>query len=344
MTRTSPPSPSPPSPSADDARPAGPAVPPPPQDPRNPAGARQPDGAQQSGSGGQATGSAPRDRAQALPAGSLRERLVARLGVAGREPGEPVEVYAGERRQVLGREVLLLLALSVGASAIYAALSLLRRLLAPVRLSDSQARLNTSVVQDQPWIDLAYQVVGIGLGVVPALFALHLLARDRIRPRTIGVDLTRPGSDLARGALLAAVIGIPGLLLYLAAHALNLSATVVPSSLPDVWWRVPVLVLSAMMNSVLEEVVVVGYLVTRLRQLGRSAAWAVGIAAVLRGAYHLYQGFGAFVGNAVMGVVFGWFFLRTRRVMPLIVAHTFLDVVAFVGYTALAGRVSWLPG
>ena len=29
--------------------------------------------------------------------------------------------------------------------------------------------------------------------------------------------------------------------------------------------------------------------------------------------------------------------------MPLIVAHTLLDVVAFVGYTLLAGHVSWLP-
>ena len=56
---------------------------------------------------------------------------------------------------------------------------------------------------------------------------------------------------------------------------------------------------------------------------------------MLRGSYHLYQGFGAFVGNAVMGVVFALFFLRYKRVMPLIVAHTLLDIVAFVGYTLL---------
>ena len=36
-----------------------------------------------------------------------------------------------------------------------------------------------------------------------------------------------------------------------------------------------------------------------------------------------------------MGVVFSLFYLRTRRVMPLIVAHTLLDVVAFVGYALL---------
>ena len=244
---------------------------------------------------------------------------------------------------MLRNEVLLVLAVSLGASGVYAALSLLRKLLAPIPLSQSQATLNGSVVPNQAWLDLVYQLVGIGFGVVPALLALHLLTRDRIPPRAIGVDGTRPGSDLRRGALLAAVIGIPGLLLYLAAYALGISATIVPSGLPDVWWRVPVLVLSAAMNATLEEVVVVGYLITRLRQLGRSAPWAVGLAAVLRGSYHLYQGFGAFVGNAVMGVVFGWFFLRTRRVMPLIVAHTILDTVSFVGYTVLAGHVSWLP-
>jgi membrane protease YdiL (CAAX protease family) len=281
----------------------------------------------------------------AAPAGSVVaarpsrwHRLTRRLAV---DPGPPADTALA--RPVLRNEVLLLLAVSLGASGVYAVLSLLRKLLAPIPLSQSQATLNTSVVPNQAWLDLVYQLVGIGFGVVPALLALHLLARDRIPARAIGVDGTRPRSDLGRGALLAAVIGVPGLLLYLAAYALGISATIVPSGLPDVWWRVPVLILSAAMNATLEEVVVVGYLITRLRQLGHSAPWAIGLAAVLRGSYHLYQGFGAFVGNALMGVVFGWFFLRTRRVMPLIAAHTILDTVSFVGYAVLAGHVSWLP-
>mgnify|MGYP003488981035 FL=1 len=37
-------------------------------------------------------------------------------------------------------------------------------------------------------------------------------------------------------------------------------------------------------------------------------------------------------GNFVMGVVFGWCYQRWGRVMPLVIAHTLLDVVAFVGY------------
>jgi hypothetical protein len=30
--------------------------------------------------------------------------------------------------------------------------------------------------------------------------------------------------------------------------------------------------------------------------------------------------------------------------MPLVVAHALIDIVAFLGYAALAGRVDWLPG
>ncbi len=58
--------------------------------------------------------------------------------------------------------------------------------------------------------------------------------------------------------------------------------------------------------------------------------------AVIRGAYHLYQGFGGFVGNLIMGVVFGLLYLRWRRVGPLVVAHVILDLVSFIGYALLA--------
>jgi hypothetical protein len=67
------------------------------------------------------------------------------------------------------------------------------------------------------------------------------------------------------------------------------------------------------------------------------------IAAVLRGSYHFYQGLGGFAGNAVMGLIFGFLFLRWRRAAPMIVAHTLIDGVAFVGYALLVGHVSWLP-
>jgi membrane protease YdiL (CAAX protease family) len=149
--------------------------------------------------------------------------------------------------------------------------------------------------------------------------------------------------DLARGAVLAAVIGGSGLGLYLAAFHLGVELNVVAENLPDIWWRIPVLLLSAAQNAIIEEVVVVGYLLSRLDRLGVRPARAVALSAVIRGSYHLYQGVGGFLGNAVMGVIFAVLYRRWGRVMPLIIAHGLIDAVAFVGYALLAGHVSWLP-
>jgi membrane protease YdiL (CAAX protease family) len=143
------------------------------------------------------------------------------------------------------------------------------------------------------------------------------------------------------GLGLAAVVGVPGLGLYFAARALNINTDVAAANLTE-WWAGPILVLLAFGNGLLEEVVVVGYLVTRLRQAGWGVAGAVTFSAVLRGSYHLYQGFGAFLGNAIMGVIFTLFYLRTKRLWPLVLAHTVLDVIAFLGYTLLHNHVSWL--
>ena len=77
---------------------------------------------------------------------------------------------------------------------------------------------------------------------------------------------------------------------------------------------------------------------TRLSELGCRTASAVAASALLRGTYHVYQGIGAFIGNAIMGAVFALWFVRTKRVMPLVVAHALLDVGAFVGYAVLRGQ------
>jgi membrane protease YdiL (CAAX protease family) len=243
-----------------------------------------------------------------------------------------------DRLRGLRAEVVIVLLLSLGQSAVYAAVSLIAKLTAGP-LSKQTATLNPSQ-SPRPYLDLTYQLLGIFFALIPVLLALYLLGPDRSK---LNLDRRRPGFDLGCGALLAAGIGIPGLALVYAAARLGLNARIVPAALQPVWWAVPVLILSAIQNAVLEEIIVVGYLITRLRQLGLRAWQMVVISAVLRGSYHLYQGFGAFVGNAVMGVVFALFYLRFRRVGPLIVAHSLLDIVAFVGYTLLpASWFGWL--
>jgi membrane protease YdiL (CAAX protease family) len=234
-------------------------------------------------------------------------------------------------------EVWIVLGLSLGQSAVYAVVSLVADLTrGPLR--DATATLNSSR-SDRQWLDLTLQLLGIGFALVPIALALYLLSLDRDRPsvlRRLGLGFSDPWRDVLRGAGLAALIGLPGLGLYAAGRALGVTAEVVPVPDTTYWWTVPVLVLSALQNAASEEIIVVGFLMTRLREL-RWGPWPVLLtSAVLRGSYHLYQGFGPAVGNAVMGLVFGYWFQRTGRVLPLVIAHALLDIVAFVGYLAFA--------
>ncbi|MEU8239403.1 CPBP family intramembrane glutamic endopeptidase [Actinoplanes missouriensis] len=243
-------------------------------------------------------------------------------------------------RRVYTTEIVIVLLLSLGQSAAYAIVSLAAKLTAAQPLAQQTAVLNAPQ-SARPYLDLTRQLLGIFFELIPVALVLFLLWRDHIAPsRELGIDYRRPRFDLGWGFGLAAAIGIPGLLLVYVSLQLGINAQIVPSALAPYWWTVPVLILSALQNAILEEVIVVGYLLTRLRTMAVSPAWMIAISAVVRGSYHLYQGFGAFIGNAVMGVVFALFFLRTKRVMPLIVAHSLLDITAFVGYQLLPD--SWL--
>ncbi len=246
-------------------------------------------------------------------------------------------------RKLIAFEVAAVLAVSLGRAAISALIDLGGSLTAHKALSAQHATLNASAAPGRPWLDLTWQVYGIAFGLAPVLLVAYLLWREGASLRTLGLDRTRPWRDLAYGAAVAAVIGGTGLGLYLAAHAAGAALTVVPTTLPAVWWRIPVLVASAFQNAALEEVVVLGFLLRRFDQAGMSPRRADAASAVIRGAYHLYQGFGGFVGNLVMGLIFARLYRRWGRVTPLLLAHALIDTTAFVGYVLLVGHVGWLP-
>lgn len=235
------------------------------------------------------------------------------------------------RRRLIS-EIALVLLLSLGASAIWAVLQFIDVSTRETPIGEQQVALNPSR-SDRAWLDLAYQFTGIALDLVPVALVIWLLWRAR-RPHlgALGIDFTRPARDTASGIALVLVIGIPGLALYLAGRAMGLTVNVVPSPLDAHWFTVPLLLLSALRAGLTEEVIVVGYLFERLRRLGWSPWTIILSAAVLRGIYHLYQGVPALIGNIAMGVLFGWLYQRTGRLVPLIVAHTLIDVAVFVGY------------
>ena len=257
-------------------------------------------------------------------------------------PRIPAVVEDPARRRLIVTEILVVLTVTIGLSALRSALSLIDSLMAPTPLADQQVALNAPAAA-ATLVDLALQLTRVLQLVGWGALGAYLLLRAGFAMRDIGLDARRPGRDALATVGLAAVIGIPGLGLYLIARAIGISLTIAPSTLGDTWWRVPVLIASAAANGWAEEIVMIGYLLTRLRQLGWSPNRSLVASALLRGSYHLYQGFGGFLGNFVMGLVFGRYWQRTNRLWPLVAAHTLIDVVAFTGYALLHGHVSWLP-
>ena len=276
----------------------------------------------------------------ASDAGALRRALSPRAAIA-RYASRFDPVTDPRVRRLLVAELVVVLAVTFGLSGAYAVLDLVSALLAPADLADQTAALNVSR-SEHPWLDLAYQALGVMRLLAWALLPLVLLAHSGIRARGLGLVRDRPGRQVAWALALTAVIGVPGLALYLGAVAAGVNLQVAASGLGETWWRPVVLVLSAAGNGAAEEILVVGYLLVRLRQLGVPPWLALAASALLRGSYHLYQGFGGGLGNLAMGVVFALWWMRTRRLWPLVLAHTLLDVIAFLGYALLAPHVSWL--
>ena len=251
-------------------------------------------------------------------------------------------VLAPPRRRLLTLETLVVVSLAVGLSAARSVLSFVGALLSPARCPRRPRSLNgpgagTTAARPGPAAGLIVSLL------LPVAVVLVVAGYSSEPLSSFGLRTDRWRTDLGVGVGAAAAVGGVGLAGYLLAHQLGYSLTVVPTSLPETWWRIPVLVLAAAANAVLEEVVVVGYLLRRLDQLG----WPPGgppCSALGPGLVPPVPGAAGFSGNLAMGLVFARYYQRTGRIGALIVAHTLIDVVAFCGYALLAGHVSWLPG
>ncbi|MCZ9290372.1 abortive phage infection protein [Corynebacterium sp. HMSC08A12] len=236
-------------------------------------------------------------------------------------------------RTALRWELLLVLGITFGTSGLRAIARLVEATVSPEALNEQKATLNQaqSVL---PWLDPILQLLSSGVLFAWGGLAIFLLLRHLPTPALVRSWRLR-GRDWLHGAGLAAIIGLPGLAFYLGAVHLGLSKQVVPTGLDESWWRIPLLILNSWANGFAEELVVVAWLSTRLRQLRISWAWVFAASALLRGSYHLYQGYSAGLGNIIMGVIYLWYFKRTGRIWPLVIGHGLIDTVAFVGYAVL---------
>lgn len=243
-------------------------------------------------------------------------------------------------------ETVIVLGCTLGKSGWYSLLNIVNRLTAGPPLSEQTTTMNASTTPDRPWLDFVYELSDNLFPFFWPAVALYLLWRVRPDPgapfRSIGLDATRVGRDLLQGLAVAVCVIGPALGWYLLARRLGWSTHLVMGALADVWWAIPMYVLAAFMNGFLEEVLMIGYLFSRWSRAGWNR-WAIVVtSALVRGSYHLYQGFGGFASNLVFGLLLGWFYLRQRRLWVLVIGHAMIDVIAFVGYSLVSPLVDWL--
>lgn len=79
-----------------------------------------------------------------------------------------------------------------------------------------------------------------------------------------------------------------------------------------------------------EEIAFRGYLMTRLRLLGKFKSWLIPtvVSVLIFGVCHSYQGLPGFILISVYGLMFSLLFIKTRRLWPCIIAHFFQDFSA----------------
>jgi uncharacterized protein len=167
------------------------------------------------------------------------------------------------------------------------------------------------------------------LSWTPVLVVGFLLARNREGWAGIGLTRFQPG-DLGMGAVLwvasfILVLVLAQLFQYFGQREVDF----LPEGLP-LWFRSLQAVLIAITAGVTEEIVVRGYAQTRLEQLRAPTAVIILLPTALWGVLHVYQGAGAALTIFGLGLMYAWYFQRTRRLWPLILAHILFDATQLV--------------
>jgi len=87
----------------------------------------------------------------------------------------------------------------------------------------------------------------------------------------------------------------------------------------------------SLINPIFEEVFVCAYVIRAL-QRNHSPAFAVNVSVAIRASYHLYQGPIGAISLVIVGLILGWWFVRTGRLWPAIIAHGLMDLLALMAY------------
>lgn len=136
---------------------------------------------------------------------------------------------------------------------------------------------------------------GLGLGLAVASYALFVIAQ-LVGEHLLRIDMTSAAAFYPK-----------------AAKDLDLQLVFVTS----------------VVNGAYEELFVAGYVITALTPV-RGPWTAINVSTGIRLLYHLYQGPIGILAIVPLGILYGWVYVRTRALWPLVVAHIAIDVFGLV--------------
>jgi membrane protease YdiL (CAAX protease family) len=87
-----------------------------------------------------------------------------------------------------------------------------------------------------------------------------------------------------------------------------------------------------LLNPFFEELLVRAYVIGEVQYFTGSSFLALMASVLIQSGYHLYQGVVPAVLSTSIFTVFSLYFLKTKRIVPVILAHMFFDLLALVFY------------
>ena len=91
-------------------------------------------------------------------------------------------------------------------------------------------------------------------------------------------------------------------------------------------------VLLMIINPFFEELIVRSFFIEKIEALTNSSLVAIILSIILQLLPHIYQGFIALIYLGVMFTIFSLYYVRYRRIVPVILAHMFFDIIAMINY------------
>jgi membrane protease YdiL (CAAX protease family) len=183
-----------------------------------------------------------------------------------------------------------------------------------------------------PHISNARWTIGILHEVTALLLVGYVLSRRNLRFRDLGLRWSL--RDIGAGLLIAlgsfAAYAIGSLLIH-SFHSAMFPSAARSLAGKDFFAHPSIAVIPFnLLNPFFEELIVRAYLMTEIRDLTGSSKLAVAISVSVQFSYHLYYGWEGALSLSFIFLIFALYYARTRRALPLIVAHGFFDIYALI--------------